>query len=156
MQIATEKLHELFVQLHSLEMKDNNDSYQPSSFLQALIEVNSLYQGNQQQDAHELLVYLLDILRETCDLLSKQAENHVETITSDVSENEAVPSTNITKSWTVRRSWKKNKDIPNKKPDKPKDKMKDIDEQMNGIGNETDEQSSAESVSLDKPKKAIG
>lgn len=46
MQIATEKLHELFVQLHSLEMKDSNDSYQPSSFLQALIEVNSLYQGS--------------------------------------------------------------------------------------------------------------
>lgn len=71
-QIMTEKLHELFVQLHSLEMKENNDPYQPSNFLQALIDINSLYSGNQQQDAHELLVNLLDILQETCDLLKSE------------------------------------------------------------------------------------
>lgn len=145
MQIMTEKLHELFVQLHSLEMKDISDSYQPSSFLQALIEINSLYHGNQQQDAHELLVNLLDILRETCDILAKQIDNQAE-IQNDLLENE--PSNNISKSWTVRRSKKKTKEA--KKGDKKKDN------ELNGIYNESDEQSSAESVPIENSKKSIG
>lgn len=147
MQIMTEKLHELFVQLHSLEMKDNNDAYTPSSFFQALIEINSLYQGNQQQDAHELLVNILDVLRETCDLLEKQAENQMET-QSDLIENET--TTNISKSWTVRRPKKKTKDT--KKNDKKS--SKDVD--LNGISNESDEQSSAENIPIEKLKKNLG
>lgn len=155
MQTATEKLHDLFVSLHTLEMKDNNEPYQPSSFLQALIEVNSLYQGNQQQDAHELLVYILDILRETCDLLAKQAENQIE-IHSDIIEND-LTSTNINKSWTVRRSRKKTKET-SKKLDKGKEKsLKENEILMNGASNESDEHSSAESVPTDKtPKKSLG
>ena len=57
--------------LHSLEEtrnKDSNDSYQPVAFLQAVRDANYIFEGNQQQDAHELLVYLLDNIRETCDL----------------------------------------------------------------------------------------
>lgn len=145
MQITTEKLHELYMQLHNLEMRDSVDSCQPSGFLQALIDVNSLYHGNQQQDAHELLVNLLDILRETCDMLARQAENQPETLPDPV-ENET--SNSIGKSWTARRSRKKGKEVAKKKNSK--------ESEINGVSNESDEHSSVENVPVDKPKKAVG
>ena len=37
---------------------------------------HNIFEGNQQQDAHELLVYLLDNIRETCDLLTQQVQNY--------------------------------------------------------------------------------
>ncbi|KAJ8683249.1 hypothetical protein QAD02_019041 [Eretmocerus hayati] len=76
-QVATEKLHELFVSLRELEAKENSDPFQPDAFLQALREVNTIFEGNQQQDAHELLVCLLDNIRETFQLLVKQRENQL-------------------------------------------------------------------------------
>lgn len=35
-QIATEKLHELFMALHTSEARENSEPYQPDAFLQAL------------------------------------------------------------------------------------------------------------------------
>lgn len=35
-QVATEKLHELFMSLRELETRENNEPYQPDAFLQAL------------------------------------------------------------------------------------------------------------------------
>ena len=35
-QVATEKLHELFIALRESEVKENNEPYQPDAFLQAL------------------------------------------------------------------------------------------------------------------------
>lgn len=74
-QIATEKLHELFMALHASEAKENSEPYQPDAFLQALREVNPIFEGNQQQDAHELLVCLLDNIRETFHLLVRHRES---------------------------------------------------------------------------------
>lgn len=74
-QVATEKLHELFAALRLSEMKDTGEPYQPDAFLQALREVNPIFEGNQQQDAHELLVCLLDNIRETFQLLVRHREN---------------------------------------------------------------------------------
>ncbi|XP_046470292.1 ubiquitin specific protease 1 isoform X1 [Neodiprion pinetum] len=74
-QVATEKLHELFAALKISEMKDNGEPYQPDAFLQALREVNPIFEGNQQQDAHELLVCLLDNIRETFQLLVRHRES---------------------------------------------------------------------------------
>lgn len=71
-QVVSEKLHELFVTLHNLEVRDSKDAYQPVAFLQSVREANYIFEGNHQQDAHELLVYLLDNIRETCDLLAQQ------------------------------------------------------------------------------------
>ncbi|XP_076301724.1 ubiquitin specific protease 1 isoform X1 [Lasioglossum baleicum] len=74
-QIATEKLHELFIALRASEARENNEPYQPDAFLQALREVNPIFEGNQQQDAHELLVCLLDNIRETFQLLVRHRES---------------------------------------------------------------------------------
>ncbi|XP_026824549.1 ubiquitin carboxyl-terminal hydrolase 1 isoform X2 [Ooceraea biroi] len=74
-QIATERLHELFMALRASEARENSEPYQPDAFLQALREVNPIFEGNQQQDAHELLVCLLDNIRETFQLLVRHRES---------------------------------------------------------------------------------
>lgn len=74
-QIATEKLHELFMALRASEARENSEPYQPDAFLQALRDVNPIFEGNQQQDAHELLVCLLDNIRETFQLLVRHRES---------------------------------------------------------------------------------
>ncbi|XP_043256220.1 ubiquitin carboxyl-terminal hydrolase 1 [Colletes gigas] len=74
-QIATEKLHELFIALRASEARENSEPYQPDAFLQALRDVNPIFEGNQQQDAHELLVCLLDNIRETFQLLVRHRES---------------------------------------------------------------------------------
>lgn len=57
------------------EARENSEPYQPDAFLQALREVNPIFEGNQQQDAHELLVCLLDNIRETFQLLVRHRES---------------------------------------------------------------------------------
>lgn len=102
-QVVTEKLHELFMTMHSLELKESTEPYQPVAFLQAVREANSIFEGNNQQDAHELLVYLLDNIRETCDVLTQQVQQNPELL----NETEIVQPVNNSKLWNVRRSWKK-------------------------------------------------
>ncbi|XP_058791373.1 ubiquitin carboxyl-terminal hydrolase 1 [Phymastichus coffea] len=74
-QVATEKLHELFMSLRELEARENSEPFQPDAFLQALRDVNTIFEGNQQQDAHELLVCLLDNIRETFQLVVRHRDN---------------------------------------------------------------------------------
>lgn len=69
--LATERLHELYESLHNAELKDHTEPFQPEVFLHALRDVNPIFEGNQQHDAHELLVCLLDNVRETCRQLSQ-------------------------------------------------------------------------------------
>uniref|UniRef100_A0A023F2R3 Putative ubiquitin carboxyl-terminal hydrolase 1-like protein n=1 Tax=Triatoma infestans TaxID=30076 RepID=A0A023F2R3_TRIIF len=69
MQIATDKLHQLYEALHTEEVKDHMEPYHPHVFLHSLRDVNPIFEGNQQHDAHELLVCLLDNIRETCEQL---------------------------------------------------------------------------------------
>lgn len=45
-QIATEKLHELFIALRALEARENSEPYQPDAFLQALRCDISLLEGD--------------------------------------------------------------------------------------------------------------
>lgn len=108
-QIVTEKLHEVYEAMHLAETKEHIDPFHPDVFLTALREVNPIFEGNQQQDAHELLVCLLDIFRETCQASARQAEtraafeiNNFSTSPGGDSENSTLKlsSSNLNK-WGV-------------------------------------------------------
>lgn len=80
-QKASEKLHELFQCLSKNENEDTNEPYQQSDiFLKAIQDVNPIFEGNQQQDAHEFLMCILDSIRETCQSLKKNVIEHPEII----------------------------------------------------------------------------
>lgn len=121
-QIVTEKLHELFITMHNLEIKECNDAYQPVAFLQAVREANFIFEGNNQQDAHELLIYLFDNIRETCNLLMQQVQHNPELL----NESEASTNNQSNSLWISKR-WKK----LNKKKDK-NSKESITEEQTNG------------------------
>lgn len=70
-QIAIEQLHELYTSLRRSEITDSQDAYHADTFLSAVQDVNSIFEGNQQQDAHEFLMCVLDSIRETCQSLTK-------------------------------------------------------------------------------------
>lgn len=119
-QIVTEKLHELFIAMHNIELKESTDPYQPLAFLQAVKEANCIFQDNNQQDAHELLVYLLDNIREACDVLAQQVQNHPELLLdsdsassiggssgSGNSSSGSSGSSTSSKLLNLRKSWKK-------------------------------------------------
>ncbi|XP_075231641.1 ubiquitin specific protease 1 [Lycorma delicatula] len=91
-QLATERLHDLYESLHNAEQKDHMEAFQPEVFLHALRDVNPIFEGNQQHDAHELLVCLLDNIRETCSQLSKVvATSERQRSSSTVAANAAPP-----------------------------------------------------------------
>ena len=77
-QVVTEKLHELYQNLHRNETIDTSDSFHAGTFLQSIQDVSSIFEGNQQQDAHELLMCILDSIRETCSALSKTIKENPE------------------------------------------------------------------------------
>jgi len=75
--VETERIHDVIEQLHDLfrNMSTSDDHtvdrdsssrepIPPSNFLHAVGKMNSLFEGNQQQDAHELLIALLTMLRD--------------------------------------------------------------------------------------------
>ncbi|XP_063230219.1 ubiquitin carboxyl-terminal hydrolase 1 [Bacillus rossius redtenbacheri] len=111
-QLATERLHELYESLHASELKDRSEPFQPDVFLHALREVNPIFEGNQQHDAHELLVCLLDNIRETCRLLATQAQASqlLGESVNGLADREPGPPPPAPgakgSSWTVRKSWK--------------------------------------------------
>ncbi|TRY63202.1 hypothetical protein TCAL_03541 [Tigriopus californicus] len=60
-----DQLHDLFKTLSNTdEGAETRDPIAPSSFLTAVGRLNPLFEGNQQQDAHELLVMILTILED--------------------------------------------------------------------------------------------
>lgn len=81
-QTAMEKLHELFKNLTNNELSDAPEPYQSDLFLKAIQDVNPIFEGNQQQDAHEFLMCILDSIRESCKTLKKIITDHPEIIVS--------------------------------------------------------------------------
>lgn len=77
---ASEKLHELFQCLSNNENGETTEPYQSDIFLKAIQDVNPIFEGNQQQDAHEFLMCILDSIRETCQSLKKNVIEHPEII----------------------------------------------------------------------------
>lgn len=99
-QIATEKLHELYQSLHRNESIDTVESFHAGTFLQAIQDVSSIFEGNQQQDAHELLMCILDSLRETCSTLIKTIKENPEIMNQSLqnvesSELTSPPQSNV-------------------------------------------------------------
>lgn len=122
-QVTTEKMHEMYVSLHAAEMRDNCEPYQAETFLAALRNVNSIFEGNQQQDAHELLMCVLDSIRETCRSLQARFNNQPEIVNgiTDQISTEGDPSSMCTKPalGIFRKSWKNRKKAKTFKPDSP-------------------------------------
>lgn len=87
-QIATEKLHELYQSLHRNESVDSIESFHAGTFLQAIQDVSSVFEGNQQQDAHELLMCILDSIRETCSTLIKTIKENPEIMNQNMQRSE--------------------------------------------------------------------
>lgn len=64
-QEVIEQLHDLFKTLSCAdESSDGRDPIPPSSFLNSVGKLNPMFEGNHQQDAHELLVMILNILED--------------------------------------------------------------------------------------------
>lgn len=70
-QSVSEKLHELYHSLHGNEMADSTEPYHADTLLHAIQDVNATFEGNQQQDAHEFLMCVLNCIRETNQSLIK-------------------------------------------------------------------------------------
>lgn len=79
-QTAVEKLHELFKSLTSNEIADSIEPYQSDILLKAIQDVNPIFEGNQQQDAHEFLMCILDSIRESCQSLTKVINDYPEIV----------------------------------------------------------------------------
>lgn len=75
-QVAIEQLHELFQNLHRNEANESLEPFQSDNLLKAIQDVNPIFEGNQQQDAHEFLMCILDSLRETNQSLTKVIFEH--------------------------------------------------------------------------------
>ncbi|XP_075145647.1 ubiquitin specific protease 1 [Haematobia irritans] len=70
-QLLTEKLHELYQSLYRNEMNESTEPHHADTLLHAIQDVSSIFEGNQQQDAHEFLMCLLNSIRETNQTLIK-------------------------------------------------------------------------------------
>lgn len=57
-------MHELFRTLSGSDDSDSKEPLPPSNFLSAVGKLNPMFEGNQQQDAHEMLGYILNLLQE--------------------------------------------------------------------------------------------
>ena len=65
-QDVIEKLHDLFKDMSCADESSDSsrEPIPPSSFLNSVGRLNPMFEGNQQQDAHELLVMILNILED--------------------------------------------------------------------------------------------
>lgn len=81
-QKAAEKLHELFKSLSDSEASESNEPYQADNLLKAIQDVSPIFEGNQQQDAHEFLMCILDSIRESCQTLIKTLTDNPDIISN--------------------------------------------------------------------------
>lgn len=107
-QVIVDELHDLYLTMHNLEIRDSSEPCGPRAFKHAFVNKHKAFSGSQQQDAHEFLMCLLSSIGDTCQLMSKKIKElqYRENLTcSRISEK--VPSSKE-KTWSVR-SWKKRK-----------------------------------------------
>ncbi|XP_049539437.1 uncharacterized protein LOC125953712 isoform X2 [Anopheles darlingi] len=70
-QVVCETLHDLFHSLTHNEATGMIEPFHAGSVLQAVQSVSTTFEGNQQQDAHEFLMCILDSVREACQTLNR-------------------------------------------------------------------------------------
>jgi ubiquitin carboxyl-terminal hydrolase 1 len=95
-QLVTEKLHELYQNLHRNESIDSSESFHAGTFLQSIQDVSSIFEGNQQQDAHEFLMILFESIRETCSTLSKTLKENPEILLPPSQQQTQVENSELT------------------------------------------------------------
>lgn len=71
-QIILDELHDLYISMHTLEVKDTQESCGPRNFRHAFVNKYKTFSGSQQQDAHEFLVCLLSSINDTCSFMAKK------------------------------------------------------------------------------------
>ncbi|XP_062539831.1 uncharacterized protein LOC134207871 [Armigeres subalbatus] len=81
-QVVTEQLHELFQNLHRNEDLETLEPFHAGNILRAVQDVSATFEGNQQQDAHEFLMCVLDSIRESCQALIKTITDHPDVLIS--------------------------------------------------------------------------
>lgn len=145
-QVATEKLHELYMHLHRNEINEVTEPFHADTFLHAIQEVSAIFEGNQQQDAHEFLMCVLDSIRETCQSLIKAVlecpdvisngfvslpeQTEVPTAKEQPSQRESSGS-NIIKTSFFRKSKRKD-DTKNSKNSRLQSPFKDNTQSLSG------------------------
>ncbi|XP_048478807.1 ubiquitin carboxyl-terminal hydrolase 1 isoform X2 [Plutella xylostella] len=124
-QIATERLHETFSSLRAAEARSlasgaaEPEPYAADAFLCALRDVNSTFEGNKQQDAHELLICILNNIRETSRALTTRASKLQVHENGDSNGITRQPSLEGGKGGAARKSWKRRKEPAEPRPDPP-------------------------------------
>uniref|UniRef100_A0A8D8SKK3 Ubiquitin carboxyl-terminal hydrolase 1 n=1 Tax=Cacopsylla melanoneura TaxID=428564 RepID=A0A8D8SKK3_9HEMI len=98
---CTSQLHEVYEDLRRNEMPSNSsslpDPVHPTKFMQSLRAVNSMFEGNQQHDAHELYIFLLDNLRETSkDVFKFAAQFNLTASPSPLQQHQTQPAPSTT------------------------------------------------------------
>lgn len=79
----------MYQNLYKNEANLNSEPLHAGAFLQAIQEVCSIFEGNQQQDAHEFLMCILDSIRETCDTLATAIIDNPEHLLAEYGVNAA-------------------------------------------------------------------
>ncbi|XP_052859701.1 uncharacterized protein LOC128266948 [Anopheles cruzii] len=91
-QMVCETLHELFHNLARNEATEITEPFHAGNLLQAVQCVSATFEGNQQQDAHEFLMCILDSVREACQTLNKNLVENPDLLSNSTTSQAVAPS----------------------------------------------------------------
>lgn len=104
-QLLTEKLHELYQNLNRNEASESAEPFHADTLLHAIQEVSSIFEGNQQQDAHEFLMCVLNSVRETCQTLIKAIADCPDIILNGYVSTLCIFGTNFIRFFLTLLQW---------------------------------------------------
>ncbi len=127
-QVVTEKLHELYQNLHRNEtLGTYHAGFHAGNFLNSIQDVSTIFEGNQQQDAHELLLLCIDSIRESCQSLVKLVNEHSDicSATPETAASQNQPQQSSMKLFFSRKNKRKDSKNGSKVPPGSPLKIKD-------------------------------